>query len=269
MQRSARLIVAVFALAAACSQGAEASDPTTTTSPATPSSSTTTAAVAASTTTSTTADPEAAGPEILNVLTSLVPGNAYIHEGMGVPFTITPQLDGRAVEEIGDAFVQLKNDSPDAGPGVVATVMLFMANDSIDTLIDVYTDSSMVDEATDAKTTTVGGIDGTSIDVLVPPDLDNTETKPRNLSGDPECTLLAELFVEQIDRLGWPFSLDFVGCAWNRIWLVNISGATMTLTVGPDVRTKEEINELNELGPYVDDFISAITFCIEATPCDD
>jgi hypothetical protein len=80
--------------------------------------------------------------------------------------------------------------------------------------------------------------------------------------------LRAELFAERIDRLGGAFSVDLVGCAWNRVWLVDVEGITVTLTVGPDVRTKDEINELGELGRYVDDFIAAITFCTDATPCD-
>lgn len=253
-------MVVLAVLLAGCGSGSQAMS---TSSPSTASTTSTTMRVPPTT----VSTPELRAVEELTTLTRLQPGITYRHSGLETPFTISPELDGWAVGEIGRRFIQLESNHPDAGPGVVATVMLFRPSDSIEEVAALLTSSEIASDTSPSEAMTIGTLEGITFDLLVLPDPDNT-LLPRNLGGDPECALLAELFAERIDRVGGAFSVDLVGCAWNRVWLIDVDGITVLLTVGPDVRTKDEINELTELGPYVDDFIDAITFCTEEPQCD-
>lgn len=66
-------------------------------------------------------DPELRAVEEVTTLTRLQPGIQYRHSGLETPFTIEPELDGWAVEEIGRRFIQLESNHPDAGPDGNAT----------------------------------------------------------------------------------------------------------------------------------------------------
>ncbi len=66
-------------------------------------------------------------------------------------------------------------------------------------------------------------------------------------------------------------SMEVWGCTWSRVWTIDVEGVTIT-AVGMahiDDLDPDQIWRIEDLQPLLDEFINAISFCTEATPCDD
>lgn len=242
------------------------------TTEAPPSTSSTTVAQTTSTTvTATTTTSEPVGLELLTRFARLEPGVRYLHEGwpgqIVAPFVIEVGLSGWRVDEIGSGFVQFRNGETD--PGIRAAVVAFMPNESVATVIDDLTSPQRAADLTEPQPIAIGKVEGVTADLSVLVDLDNVGVPPNLVGADTACIGEGAVLFEEGTGQEQSWFQILAGCAWNRVWVLDVDGLSMTVTVSPDVLSRDTINELSELGLYPDDFINAITFCTEATPCDD
>ena len=250
-----RMLLALLLVTAACSSSTTQSVPSTTATSVSPPEPTTTEAAPSDSTTTTTT------PRMtINRNTVFEPGVRYVGD-VPVQYQLAVRLDGWQVEEVGmelKQFVEFFNDSDDTGAR--AAIVLFRANSTSQEIIDYFVEHPAVAETTDISPVTVGGHPGLTVDVSVPPNREESQ-------GDRPCEFLVGL-VDELHPINGAWTQDVVGCSWNRIWAIELDDFTITLTVGPNEREPDTLNQIEEFRPFLDDFINGIVFCTRTSPCD-
>jgi hypothetical protein len=110
-------------------------------------------------------------------------------------------------------------------------------------------------EVTDPVATTVAGLDAVTVDVLVPPG-----ESPG--FGEFECWSSYAgpvWYTQMVEGVGYPSVL--VGCAWNRVWIMDVEGASVVIHAG-DVGGDPDGEPLTLEGveSLIEEFLSALTF---------
>ena len=254
-----RLILAVTLVAAACVNASSSTDSSSPTSLTTTTSTTTTSTTAP-------APPPGEPPEITR-FTRFEAGQAYRASlpGAGTEFVLNFQLDGWQVGAIGattGTFVHLQNSSP--APGVQVGVVAFMADGPADPIIEWFANHPDIPNGTTPPNAAmVGGLNAVTFDVQV---------LGQERTALPACGALVSFPGASEDLPdGELWTEEVLGCTWSRIWVVDVDGVSITMTGGAGLRSLDPqgMREISEFELFLDDFIHAITFCTEATPCDD
>ena len=181
----------------------------------------------------------------------LRPDVTYFHDFI-VPTRLRFDQEGWTVDLVGDRMVGFQND---AGDHSIAVYLTFMPFDSVEELLAFVQNHDKTIEVTDPVSVEVAGREAVSVDVLVPPG--------RVGSAPEECwsPVAGPSWYEQmtVDGIGYPSVL--VGCAWNRVWLMEVDDVSVVIHAGdvggdPDA----EPMALEPVEPLIDEFLAAITF---------
>lgn len=254
-----RLILAFLLLTAACgTSGSEptASEPSMTTTSTTP-----------NTTTTTTIPPPISIP--IGDTTRFSPGSAYTGTlaVVDVEFRFEFQLEGWRVIDRGvgeGKFVTIGNTS--TTPGAEILLMAWMPASDPDAVVSWFLDHPNLADATTRQGTEVSGLPATVVDIRV-----------ANAAPDSSSQCWGQIRVvadaaRGTNTPGGVASQEIWACTWTRIWVIKVDGVSLTVA-GMAHRDDVEIDpempwQIEDFEPLLDDFISAITFCIESTPCD-
>ena len=258
MRRHRVPLLVLVSLITACGPGDAGSAGSTTATSSTPTS--VTSAQAGTTTTSTTS--VLAGPIDLDdgKFTLFEPGVTYFHDDFAIPIRLVFQEVGWREQVLGTRFMVIDNTAPDGGRGAHMHIGLFADGGGVEAALDqigAHPQSRVGLEFT-FQTDTLEGI---TFDVVMGP---NEAT-----SGCPPLVLFTEP-----DPSGGTAEVALEPCATSRVWLTDIEGSVIVMfgtdNVGPGLRFSEGYEQdMSELDRLYSDFINAITFCTEATPCDD
>lgn len=243
-------IAALGLLVAACT--VETVETTTTASPTTTTVPPTT--TVAETTTTTVARTEVVPLRPRNPASQgslqLQTGVRYLHD-YSIPLELNFDRDGWAVDVVGERMVGFLNDEGERSLAVYVTFM----TDSVEELLAFVQEDEKSVDVTDPVATTVAGLAAVTVDVLVP---------PGESPGFGELECWSEYagpvwYVQMVEGIGYPSVL--VGCAWNRVWVMDAEGASVVIHAGdvggdPD----EEPVELDGMEPLIEEFLAAITF---------
>lgn len=244
-----RPILACLIVLAACSASPA---PTTTKVLREPAEPTTTEA-----STTTVAETTAALPEVVSLglraegSLPLRPDVTYLHDFV-TPVGFTFEQPGWSVDLVGDRTVGFLNDE---GERSLAVYVTFMPHDSVEELLAFVQEHEKSIEVTDPLMTTPAGFDAVTVDVLVPPG-----RTPG--SGERECWSSYAgpvWYAQKVYGAGYPSVL--VGCAWNRVWIVEVDGVSVVIHAG-DVGGEPdgEPVTLDGVEGLIDEFLSALTF---------
>jgi hypothetical protein len=188
-----------------------------------------------------------------------------------IEFELEFGLDGWQVFNIpantGD-YVLVENQPQGQPPGVHAIVIYWMGEQTVDQVTAQYRSLEMVDQATEPASVTVGGSDAVQFDLLL---ATNEEADP----GD-ACDGVT-MHVDNMSFDSGHFFCNFHACAWIRVWVVQVDEFAVSVHVqavpwdGSGVWQLDPDNvwQIEDLQPLLDDFINGLTFCTAASPCDD
>lgn len=251
------LVVACALVTVACA-AESVSSPTSTTTPdaapatevadtTTPSTVVTTTSAPATTTT-VAPDREQISPRAMGPL-PLRPGVTYVHD-FALPWAVTFDRDGWLLDFAGDRYVAFLNEVGDRSVSVSVTVLPFKTTDDLLTFVLDHPKSI---EVTTPATTSLGGFDAVTVDVLVPEDTGPTD--PDNQCWAPNA---GPVLYEQLGVDGRLYPSVLVGCAWNRVWIADVDGISVVVH-GADIGGQpDEPASLEPILPVIDEFLAAI-----------
>lgn len=247
-----RLILAFALVIAACGSSAGDSGESTSLSTTTTTTSTTTTTTSSSTTTTTLP----ATQQEITRFTKFEPGVPY-RGSVPIDYQVRFERGGWKVQVVGaelERFIVFENDEP--APGAQAMIVLFSSDP-----LEHVRNHPLRGELTERPDEMLGGHVARSLDLYVPP-------REGESAVFPPCAAQVH-FGDDRDFQGTGWTADLTGCAWNRVWAVTVDDVVVTVAVGPFEREEDTENPISEFQELLDDFVNAITFCTEATPCDE
>lgn len=249
-----RVTLAIAVLLAACGTADGGAAASTTTSLTT----TTTAAGAADSTTTTFV---AAGPVDLDDgrFTLFEPGVTYFHDDFAVPIQLAFQEGGWKEQTLGTRFMVIDNTAPDGGRGAHMHIGLFATDGGIAAALD-HIEAHPQSRVGSEFSFQTDKLEGITFDVGM--------TEIEETTGCPPLVLFTEP-----DSAGGTAEIALEPCATSKVWLTDIDGSVIVIfgtdNVSPGLRFSEGYEpDMSELDRLYGDFINAITFCTEGTPCD-
>lgn len=258
-----RLIVAIALLAAACGgAGAETNNTVSSTSTTVTSPTSTTSSTSTTTTTSPSTTTTSLPESIPLPRSRLRAGVTYTGslDIAGLDFELTPDLENWRVVGRGDTgrFVRFENTS--ATPGADLLLMAWQFESEPAAVLASILESEEVGDATEISDGFVAQLPTKSVDIWVPP------------VGSVPCAQAIPVVADASGGSIGSASTEWIlACTWGRVWAIDVNGVTITIvgTANDQSLDPESPRLIEEFEPLLDDFINAITFCTEATPCDD
>lgn len=247
MQRSAGVTVAILMLAAAC--GSASGDASTTTT-----SATTTSTLAE---TSTTESSQAVQQFTEGRNTLFEPGITYEYDEMPVTIRLAFQEPGWIADVTRSSYVALRTATVEGLKPSAANIGVVVDADATIGSVEAELRGDLI--STPAVEITAGPFSGVQFDV-------------EGTLEDDDCDFGTSLpvrsdFTEQ-EQWERPQVASGANCAGNRFWLFTVEDWVVVVHITHLEPLPGRIASLDELGPYVNDFINGITFCTQAAPCD-
>lgn len=257
MGKTSSLTLGLLLGLTACGAAEDAADDgSITASPSTP---TTTIATATTTTepSATQLPRRSTGSNFLNLTENV----EYLHESSGVEMTLQFDRPGWALIHSGERILLLGHategqeggtrggGTSDAGLGVHFT---FLPQQSSDQLTSFFLEHEEVVDATDPQATIVGGLEATTFDVLI----GSRDGIPRPTGPFPWTGFA---LAEEIMADGQPAQNWMVGCAWNRIWIVDLGSVSLVVHAGDASGTPDEVATLAASESAIEELLAAIT----------
>lgn len=182
----------------------------------------------------------------------------------GIEFEVEFQLDGWRVNPVSanqSKFIHFDNQKQDLPIGATLVLALFRPEEPIDELAEWFRSHDFVDQATEPERTTVGGAEALQFDLL-----------PVIYDEDDPSDACWGLILD-VSNSVWQEGIN--GCTWVRLWVVSVDafavstyGQAVWETLDGEGLDPDNVWQIEDFQPLLDDFINGLTFCTTATPCD-
>ncbi len=233
-----RSLLALMLLMAACSGSDADATSTTTTSTTGPSTTSTTTSTTTLTTTTEPGPVDLAITPPLGNRSRLTPGTIYRHDYWLVPIFLEFQEPGWVVS-VRERLMLFDNEQREP----VVGGQIALVTDSPSVIVGALDAEDSTSGRTELRKTSLGGLPAETFDILITePDIGE------QLRAQFGCTgpTLVERTVDDVELVNLP------GCAWNRIWLIEVEGGTIVVTAADLTVYNENPSKLPESFPELD-----------------
>lgn len=241
-----RRLVVLGLLLASCSVDAAE----TTTTVAAPATTASPASTTSTTEPTTTTVPEVRALGLRSRGTfALVAGATYLHDHV-IPFAVTFERDGWLADFVGERWLSFLNEDGDRPLWVAVTFKPF---DEPENLLAFVVEHPKSIEVTEVEETVFAGFDAVTVDVLVPPETSEGFDPCWGPSAGP-------IWHEELGVNGGLYPSVLVGCAWNRVWIVDVDGVSVVVHAGDVGGVPDEQMPLEPVEPLIEEFLDAVSF---------
>ncbi len=242
-------LVAFALVSAACGRGQAGTEPITDTSSTTTTVAPTSTTTTTSTSTTTTTEPGPVVLEVWNVQRSplrAVPGQTYLHNHSALPVEFSFTQTDWSFWLVSENAVWYVKDSSDR---LVSGTLAFLAGDSSETL-EILTEHDTTRDVEELGNSTFG--------------TQNAKVYDIEFTDEGRCNGPRLLDVPLDDGSVWQILLP--GCAWNRVWLIDVSGGTLLafiadvgLAADPPDQIPDELAPIDDIADVIAELEAAIT----------